>query len=94
MSFKILPEYHLSYEILSESTGQEFLSRPSLTFKQFTQDVTLLAMLCFALYQTFFFNVSKSFTNNRRLLIFLAPCIGLCWFVCEMHGRTIDLLYT
>lgn len=54
ISFKSLPEYHLFYEILPESTGQEFLSCPSLTCKQFTRDVTLLTMLLFALYQTFF----------------------------------------
>lgn len=65
ISFKILPEYHLFYEILPESSRQEFLSRPSLTCKHFTHAMMLHSWPSyFWHYIKLFFNVSVSFTKK------------------------------
>ena len=65
VSIKALPESHLLYEILPESTGQECLSCPSLTRKQFTRDVALPTVLLFALYQTFFKHICFLHTHTK-----------------------------
>lgn len=67
--FKILPEYHLFCEILPESTGQEFISRPSLTCKQFTHNVNTPYCAMFFIISNFFFNVSVSFTKKTPVHI-------------------------
>lgn len=91
--FKILPKCHLLYDILLESTRQEFLSCLSLTCKQFTHHVALFTMLLFALY--YFFQCISILHQKKSSSYFQHQAqdwVG--WLICEMNGRLIDLLHT
>lgn len=68
ISFKILPEYHLFYEILPESTGQEFLS-PFTDFQTIYSWCYTAYHSTFCIISNFIFNVSVSFTKKMPIHI-------------------------
>lgn len=75
LSFKILPECHLPYDILPESTGLEFLSCPSLTCRHlFMMLYSLPATFCIRLN---FFLMYLYASPKKELVIFLTPSTGL-----------------